>query len=135
MEMLVRLTKCKFVETGVFDDYVEALEHFFTEVLPRYEPQMKPWHEFRLDELWALEVNDLLSANLDALRKLHSKLIIRGKAPRTIANYKDAVRFMTGKHPILSPKITQDDSANTSPNKANKGVSNHHTSPSKLTFT
>jgi hypothetical protein len=119
MELLVRLTKCKFVETGIFDDYVEALEHFFTEVLPRYEPQMKPWHEFRLDELWALEVNDLLSANLDALRKLHSKLIIRGKAPRTIANYKDAVRFMTGKHPTLSP---QADSATAGANKANKGV-------------
>jgi len=131
MEMLVRLTKCKFLETGIFDDYVEALEHFFTEVIPRYQPHMKPWHDFRLEELWALEVNDLLHANLEPLRKLHTKLVIPGKAPRTVANYKDAMRFMTGKHPIsIKPTLSpQDDPTTTGTNKANKGVSKPTFSP------
>ena len=103
MEMLVRLVKCKFLETGIYDNYADALGHFFTQVLPRYQPYMKPWHDFRVSELWGLDVNDTLHANLEPLRKLYKALIIPGKAPRTVPNYRDAIKFLTGKHPSLSP--------------------------------
>ena len=41
-------------------------------VLKRYKPE--PWHEFREQELWANEPNDVLELNLPAIKQVYKQL-------------------------------------------------------------
>ena len=92
MEFLLRVVNAKFIETSICVNYVDALEHLFNEILPRSEPHVKEWQEFRDRELWTLEVNDCLFANVLLLKKVYANFIVK---PRKFMNYSDACRFMS----------------------------------------
>ena len=67
--MLVRISNAKYREPGVVKTYSEALEMLITEkIIPNYT--VDPWQGFRNKELWTIEVNDLLEANLESLKKV-----------------------------------------------------------------
>jgi len=71
LEILVRLANNKFKETGVCATYEEAVKKLLEEhVLPLANPE--PWQEFRDELLWTIEVNDVLEANLDGLKKVYT---------------------------------------------------------------
>ena len=65
LEIIVRIVKAKYVETGTFSTLYEGLVHLFNEVLSQYN--LVHWQKWRDEELWTLEVNDLFEFNLDHL--------------------------------------------------------------------
>lgn len=69
LEIMVRLANSKFRETGITKTYAEGLQKLLEEnIYPNSKPH--DWQEFRDKELWTIEVNDLLDANLEGLRKV-----------------------------------------------------------------
>jgi len=65
-EILIRIAGVKFKDTRMCATYPEALEKLMEEYILKfaYNPS---WQEFRDEELWTLEVNDLLEANLEGI--------------------------------------------------------------------
>ena len=62
-ELLVRMSSLKYRETGQVSTYSEALEKMINEkIIPFAQPE--PWQGFRDEQLWCIEVNDILEANL-----------------------------------------------------------------------
>jgi len=69
IEVLVRTSKFKFLETGICPTYHEAFNHLIENFIkPNFI--LLPWQGFRLNELWTLEVNDVLETNMGGLKKL-----------------------------------------------------------------
>jgi hypothetical protein len=65
-EILLRIGDFKYRQKGVCNTYSEALEKMVKEhVFANYKPA--PWQEFRDRELYTVEVNDVLEANLKGL--------------------------------------------------------------------
>jgi len=65
-EILLRIGDFKYRQKGVCNTYSEALEKIVKEnVFANYKPA--PWQEFRDRELYTVEVNDVLEANLKGL--------------------------------------------------------------------
>lgn len=70
-ELLVRIASSKYRETGQVKSYSEALEKLIAEkLIPLAQPE--PWQAFRDNQLWTIEVNDILEANLENLKKIYS---------------------------------------------------------------
>lgn len=71
LEILARLANIKYLESKRVKTFAEATEKLLVEcVLPGFTPE--PWQEFRIKELWTIDVNDLLEANLDNLKKIYA---------------------------------------------------------------
>ena len=71
LEILVRLAQSKYKETGICSTYEDSVQKLLEEhVFPNSNPDS--WQEFRDDYLWTIEVNDVLEANLDGLKKLYT---------------------------------------------------------------
>ena len=70
MEYIVRLAAFKYVATGALKTYHEAVQLVLDSFI---KPNFKPssWQQFRDDELWTLEVNDVFETNLDGIMRLH----------------------------------------------------------------
>jgi hypothetical protein len=69
IEVLVRISKFKFLETGICPSYHEAFNHLIENFIkPNFN--LLPWQEFRTNELWTLEVNDVMETNMVGLKKL-----------------------------------------------------------------
>ncbi len=65
-EILLRIGDFKYKQKGVCSSYSEALEKVVKDhVFANYKPM--PWQEFRDRELYTVEVNDVLEANLKGL--------------------------------------------------------------------
>jgi len=70
LEILCRIANAKFKETGICGSHSESLKKLLDEhILPNANPS--PWQEFRDEQLWTMEVNDTLEANLDGLKKVY----------------------------------------------------------------
>ena len=70
LEMIVRLSNIKYIEPKIIKTYPEAVEKLLTEcIIPNFTAE--PWQEFRDKELWTIDVNDLLEANLENLTKIY----------------------------------------------------------------
>ncbi len=68
-ELLVRIANAKYREAGITKSYSEALSMLITERIIPFA-QLDPWQGFRDKELWTIDVNDILEANLDSLKKI-----------------------------------------------------------------
>ena len=80
-----RLANSKFKEPGIVPTYAEALDKILRDhVLPKNPPT--EWTSFREKELWTLEVNDLLEANLPALKKVFQSYFESGKKYMTLVD-------------------------------------------------
>ena len=74
MEILVRLANIKFIETKKIKGFDEATAHLIEDyIMPNYTPE--PWQEFREKELWTIDVNDILEANQEHLRKIYNSFL------------------------------------------------------------
>eukprot|EP00347_Sterkiella_histriomuscorum_P012154 403369687 len=90
LEILVRIAGAKYKETGITKTYSEALQMLLeNHVLPHC--QGLKWQEFRDEELWCLEVNDTLEANIEGLKKLFNYF---GKVSRGFINLKEAISMI-----------------------------------------
>ena len=101
IEALLRIAKCKFIETNICTNFVPALTRFFKEHYEQFKLYTRPWQDFREEELWSLDSNDLFTANKEGLETLFKRLCAKR---RKYITYKDSLRFMQGKHPITSVK-------------------------------
>ena len=67
LEILVRIAKCKYIDTGMIsdDNNARALHRLVnTHLLPVLQENKLPeWQPFRNVHLWTNDVNDLLVAN------------------------------------------------------------------------
>ena len=69
-EILLRVANVKYRETGICGTYSEALDKLIKEnVYANYKAH--PWQEFRDEELWTVEVNDVFEANLEGVKKVY----------------------------------------------------------------
>jgi hypothetical protein len=74
LEILVRLANIKYLETKIVKSFTEAAEKLISEcVIHNFLPES--WQEFRDKELWTIDVNDVLEANLDNLKKIYASYI------------------------------------------------------------
>ena len=67
------MARTKFLEKGICKDIPESLEKLLTEYLIPNSPCKFEWQYWREEELWNLEVDDLLKANLNGLKALYHK--------------------------------------------------------------
>jgi len=67
---MIRLAIEKYKRLGSAKTNVEALEMLIERNLKPYTGY-KEWQGFREKELWTLDVNDLLQANLEKLKKVY----------------------------------------------------------------
>jgi NLR family CARD domain-containing protein 3 len=72
LECLIRLGGVKYKDSGKVNTYNEALDLLMTEDVYPHCPPIK-WQQFRDEELWTIEVNDILEANLGLLLQLFNK--------------------------------------------------------------
>eukprot|EP00347_Sterkiella_histriomuscorum_P002614 403367462 len=70
-EILVRIAQSKFKDPGICPTYAEGLNKLLNEhIFPYSKPD--PWQEFRDEELWTMDVNDVMEANLEGIKKVYS---------------------------------------------------------------
>ena len=86
LELIVRLGKTMFFETKKVETVAEATQKILHEyILPRTLEKM-PWQEWREEELWTLECDDLFKANKNSIDGLIKWC---KKGPMTKDNKKD----------------------------------------------
>ena len=66
LEYIVRLANFKFIQTGTTATFLQAVKKVFDEFI-KPNIVLLPWQEFRDEELWTIEVNDVLDANLEGI--------------------------------------------------------------------
>ena len=75
LEALVRIADSRFIATKQIKTYEEATKKLIEEfVLPNFKP-VEGWQDWRDKELWTLDINDLLKANLDKLKRIHQSFL------------------------------------------------------------
>jgi hypothetical protein len=66
-EIFVRIANLKYRESGEVESYSKALQKLlFNNIFNKYEIPYS-WQKFRETEVWTLDVNDILEANLGVL--------------------------------------------------------------------
>ena len=67
----MRIANAKYREQGTVETYGEGLQMLIDECIQE-QYDWRPWQEFRDQEMYNLEVNDLLHANMKGIQKLMS---------------------------------------------------------------
>ena len=94
VEIIARMAKTKYYEKGLCKTVHEACSALLEKyVLPNTIEQME-WQEFRDTELWTLEVDDLLKANLAGMEALYRKFAAGGKAKIKAFQKDDALSLL-----------------------------------------
>ena len=79
IEFLVRIAAVKYKDTKQASTFAEAFEMLLKKNVLEYS-HPPPWQEFREKELWDLAPDDVITANLAHLNKVHDKLTkVKGK--------------------------------------------------------
>ena len=73
LESIIRLSKDKYLETGMETTYAGALNRLINK---KFVPNLDkidfgPWQEMREDYIWTLEMDDLLRANIEGIQKVY----------------------------------------------------------------
>jgi hypothetical protein len=74
LEILVRIAGAKYKDPGLTKTYNEGVALLIENHLLPLSKNLQ-WQEFRLEQLWCLEVNDTLETNLDGLKKVSYRLV------------------------------------------------------------
>ncbi|CDW72588.1 UNKNOWN [Stylonychia lemnae] len=89
-EILVRIAQAKFRDPGITPTINEGLTKLLNEhIFPLAEPDS--WQEFRDEQLWVMEVNDILEANLEGLKKVYSYY---WEPRKKFMTYQDTINLM-----------------------------------------
>ena len=67
----MRLANFKYVQTNISDNILDAVKIVIDNYIKANVTPLA-WQSFRDEELWTIEVNDVLETNLDGLNKLHN---------------------------------------------------------------
>jgi len=72
IELLVRISRVKYLQSGASSTYAEAFQQLLDEhIFPNSEFATE-WQGFRDEQLYTVDVNDVLQANVDLLKKVYS---------------------------------------------------------------
>lgn len=72
VEVIVRLAQDKFKEPKLCSTMAEAVTKILEEHIIMHGDIPNEWQEWRDEQLWTLEVNDVFEANLDLMKKLYA---------------------------------------------------------------
>ena len=93
MEIIVRMAKCKFHDSGIDSTLAAATERILTEyVLPNACATME-CQAFRDKEVWDLDIDDLLKANREGLAQVYRHFRNTGKS-KGLLEMEDACRLV-----------------------------------------
>ncbi len=70
LEVIVRIAKAKYIETGLTKSYPDAIQLLMDNNILKFD-QSEGWQKIREEKIWTVQVNDLLEANIPALRKVY----------------------------------------------------------------
>jgi len=70
LEVIVRLAKAKFIETGVEKSFSSATARLIREHIKKYDVP-EDWQGFRDAELWTIQINDIMEPNIPGLRHIY----------------------------------------------------------------
>lgn len=96
-EIIVRMAAAKYKDPGKCETYAQAVKMFVEENLMVFF-NISRWQEWRERELWTLDVNDILNANLEALKKIYNSFFTSKKSYMDLA---DALNLMVRNTGIL----------------------------------
>lgn len=97
-ESLVRVALARYKESGEVDTFTEALKLLIEDkMLKLANPE--PWQIFRDEELWTLDVNDVMETNLQSLRTVYTSFMTPIKK---WMNVDDCIRLCMHDVPQLS---------------------------------
>jgi hypothetical protein len=82
LEVLLRIARAKYIETGRATGIDEAYNMLLECVVKNYE--VRPWQEFRQDTLWCWRTDQIFKANDEAIKKVYDILFPRFE-PRSLA--------------------------------------------------
>ena len=89
-EIVVRMAGAKYKDWGKWESYSQAVKTIIEEDFMQFYSIAK-WQEFREKDIWTLDVNDILSANLDALKKIYKQFETTKKS---FMDLNDALDFL-----------------------------------------
>jgi len=95
-ESLVRIAATKFKDSGICSTYAESLKALIKQcILPNFKGY--EWQGWRSKELWTMEINDILYANLDSLKRVYGHYF----TPKTRwLTYQDAIAMVCRDSPV-----------------------------------
>ena len=101
IEALIRIAKAKYLEVNITKSLHEALEMLVCEHIAKEWTTCR-WHDLRVSRIWTVEVNDLLDANLEGLKKVYSMFRdLKAVNKKRWMDLKDADQFMQQMMPEL----------------------------------
>ena len=77
-EIIVRMAACKYKDSGRWKTYALAVKTLIEDDLMT-QFSIDKWEHWREKELWTLEINDILYANSEALKKIHKSFLLPNK--------------------------------------------------------
>jgi len=93
MEIITRMAKVKYQESGLAKTVHESCERLLAQFIVPNTIEHMEWQEFRDQQLWTLEVDDLLKANLPAIDALFKKFATNGTAKAKTLHKDDVIRM------------------------------------------
>lgn len=94
MEILLRIAKGKFVDTGLVTSLSQAFEKLIVDHILPMNDKLVPWQKFRIEHMWNLPVSDLLMVNYKRLTKLYQAIAtlrkFKKKKNKTIPSFRVA---------------------------------------------
>lgn len=94
-EIIARMGKVKYFEKGICKTIHESTRRLIEDHLLAYPAGQMPWHEFRVDRLWNLDVDDLFKANKVGIAQIYD-FVKRGEHTRdqNALTLDDALKFV-----------------------------------------
>jgi hypothetical protein len=71
LEIWARIARGKFLDTGKVATMSEALELLITKHILPLKKELPAWQEFREKQMYQIDVNELIHANVKGLRALY----------------------------------------------------------------
>ena len=90
MECIARIAQGKFKDSGIVKTFPQAIEKLLYEHILKMGDK-DHWQEFRDRQLWTVETNDVLEANLELLKKIYNKYL---KPMQKFMSKENAMDFM-----------------------------------------
>jgi len=70
-EIIPRIAEKKYLDSNICKTLPEAVEMVLKENLLKHFDSIIPWHEWRVDHLWNINIDDLYFANMSSLVTLY----------------------------------------------------------------
>ena len=97
-EIIVRMAGAKYKDWGKWESYAQAVRTIIEEDFFQFFSISK-WQDFREKELWSLDVNDILNANLDALKKIYKQF---ENSKKSYMDLNDALNLLVRNSGLIS---------------------------------